>query len=469
MTETSPTYRAAGSATIEDTDPATGELLASIPCADEHEVSAAVTRARAAQPAWAALGIDARLEALMRAATRFEDEAVIERLAGLITAEMGKPLADARREAGSTAKGIRRLAQATAAAIGTTETRDGDTLTRLSREALGVVAAISPWNFPLAMARELIVPALVAGNTVVFKPSELVPLCGAALHELLAAALPDDVLLLLQGAEHTGKALVAAPIDMVGFVGSVEAGRHIMAACAQDLKRLVLELGGKDPMIVCADADLEAAADFAVRESMRNTGQVCCSVERIYVERGVAPRFTELVLERAAACSSGDGRGDVFMGPMASREQRAAVLAQLDDARQRGAQVLLGGEAPEGPGHFMPATVVSDVDESMALMREETFGPVASLRTVDDAEQAVALANASEFGLGASVWCGDAERGRSLASRLVAGQVGVNRGLGGAGDPPWAGARHSGFGYLGSPDGYRQFTRPMSVSWNEPA
>jgi acyl-CoA reductase-like NAD-dependent aldehyde dehydrogenase len=453
---------------IQDVDPATGEVLATIPCADRNEVSAAVERARAAQPAWAALGIEGRVKLLKEAADRFEDEALTEKLAGLITAEMGKPLADARREAGSQAASIRRLADAAAEALQPTETREGDTVTCLSREALGVVGAITPWNFPLGMARELIVPALVAGNTVVFKPSELVPLCGAGMHEELAAVLPEDVVVLVQGAEDTGKALVAAPIDMVGFVGSVSAGRHIMAACAKDLKRMVLELGGKDPMIVCADADLEAAADFAVRESMRNTGQVCCSVERIYVEREAAEAFTDLVVERAAKCTSGDGRDEVFMGPMASEDFRAAVLRQLEDAKTRGARVLVGGEAPEGPGNFLPATVVTDVDESMALMTEETFGPVATIRPVDDAEQAVALANASEFGLGASVWAGDAARGRALATRLQAGQVGVNRGLGGAGDPPWAGVKSSGFGFLGSPDGYRQFSRPLSVSWNDP-
>ena len=463
-----PPTTSAPSDAIVDRDPATGELLATIPCADAAAVAAAVATARKAQSAWGELGVEGRVAALECAAVRFEEPATVERLAGLITAEMGKPLADARREAGATARGIRRLAAAAAEALAPLETREGDTVTRLSREPLGVVAAITPWNFPLGMARELIVPALVAGNTVVFKPSELVPLCGAALHEELAAELPEGVLVLVQGAEATGKALVAAAIDMVGFVGSVAAGRHIMAACAKDLKRLVLELGGKDPMIVCADADLERAADFAVRESMRNTGQVCCSVERIYVERAAAERFTELVLERARQCTSGDGRGDVFMGPMASAGQRDAVLRQVADARAKGARVLLGGEAPAGPGLFMPATVVADVDESMELMCEETFGPLATIRTVDDSEQALALANASEFGLGASVWSGDVERGRRLAGRLQAGQVGVNRGLGGAGDPPWAGVKQSGFGFLGSPDGYRQFSRPLSVSWNEP-
>ncbi len=452
---------------LTDTNPATGEVLARIPCADAAEVEQAIARARRAQPGWAALGLSGRRAVLERVVQRLSDPATIERLARLVTAEMGKPIASARGEARGAGPGTARLLQACAEALSPLEAREERLRTRITREPLGVVAAITPWNFPLGMAREVLVPALLAGNTVVFKPSELVPLTGAALAEIFAAELPADVLLLVQGDERTGKALVAGAIDMVGFVGSVEAGRHIMAACAPGLKRMVLELGGKDPMIVCADADLDAAAEYAVRESMRNSGQVCCAVERIYVESSVAEDFTRRVVQRAAALSVGDPTGEVFMGPMAAESQRRRVLEQIDDARARGARVLLGGDALPGPGCFVQPTVVSGVTDDMRLMTEETFGPVASIRAVDDVEQALTLANASPFGLGASVWTADVERGVALAARLESGQVGVNRGLGGAGDPPWAGAKQSGFGFLGSPDGYRQFTRPLSVSWVE--
>jgi aldehyde dehydrogenase (NAD+)/succinate-semialdehyde dehydrogenase/glutarate-semialdehyde dehydrogenase len=453
---------------IEDVNPATGEVIERIPCADENEVVRAVSAARAALSGWSQTGIAGRLAVLHRIAERFTDERTIEKLAQLITNEMGKPISNSRREAAAMARGVKRLASAAADALAPVDTREDDTITRLSREPVGVVAAITPWNFPLGMAREVIVPALIAGNTVVFKPSELVPLSGAALFAEFAAELPADVMVLVQGAEATGKALVAAEIDMVGFVGSVSAGQHIMAACASGLKRLVLELGGKDPMIVCADADLELAADFAVRESMRNSGQVCCAVERVYVEQSVAERFTELVVERAGAITAGDGHEDVFMGPMASAAQRDHVAAQVEDARRRGATVPVGGTVRPGPGLFYEPTVVCGVDESMQLMCDETFGPVVTLRTVESGEQAVELANDSPYGLGGSVWCGDHERGLALASRLQAGQVGINRGLGGAGDPPWAGVRHSGFGYLGSPDGYRMFSRPLSLTWDVP-
>ncbi len=451
---------------IRDIDPATGELIAELLITTPEQVAAAVGTAREALGAWSARSIADRVSVLERVAKRCEDEAWIEQAAMLITREMGKPISNARREAAACAPGIRRLARSCADALAPIETREGNTCTRLSREALGVVAAITPWNFPLGMAREVIVPALVAGNTVVFKPSEITPLSGACLHEAFAAELPAGVMPLVQGLEQTGKALVAGDIDMVGFVGSVAAGRHIMAACAPSLKRIVLELGGKDPMIVCDGADLPAAARHAVSESMRNTGQVCCSIERIYVERNVAEEFTRLVCEEAGKITAGDGREDVFMGPMASEAQRDNVLRQIEDARARGARVLAGGSAGDGPGWFLPPTVVADVDESMLLLTEETFGPVATLRTVESADEAVRLANASEFGLGASVWAADNEQGVALAARLESGQVGVNRGLGAAGDPPWCGVKQSGFGFLGSPDGHRQFSRPLTISWN---
>ena len=451
------------------TNPATGELLAELPCAGEPHVRAAVSAARRAASGWAAAGLAGRAEALERVAKRWEDAAFVERVARQMSSEMGKPLASARGEAGRTAESIRGTLTACAAALAPVTAREKSAVTRITREPLGVVAAITPWNFPVGMAREVIVPALLAGNTVVFKPSELVPLTGQAFAEPFLAELPADVLSIVQGDEATGKALVAADIDMVGFVGSVEAGRHIMAACAPALKRLVLELGGKDPMLVCADADLPAAAEYAVRESMRNSGQVCCAVERIYVEQPVAERFLQLVVEKAAALKVGPPEQDVFMGPMASVEQLRKVLAQVQDARAKGARILLGGNARPGPGCFMEPTVVTGVTDEMELSRRETFGPVAAVRVVRDAEEALRLANDSIYGLGASVWCGDSARGVALASRLQAGQVGVNRGLGGAGDPPWCGVKQSGFGFLGSPDGYRQFTRPLSVSWNEPA
>jgi acyl-CoA reductase-like NAD-dependent aldehyde dehydrogenase len=298
-----------------------------------------------------------------------------------------------------------------------------------------------------------------------------VPLTGALLAELLQEELPAGVLELVQGGGEVGAALVDADVDMVGFVGSRATGVRIMEAASKGLKRLVLELGGKDPMVVFEDADLDAAARCAVQQSLRNTGQVCCSIERVFVAAQVARVFEEKVLALARDWRHGDGFADgVQMGPLVSVEQRAKVQGQVDDALARGARLLLGGATPEGPGAFYPATVLAGVTPDQRVYSEETFGPVVSLSTFDgDEDEAVRLANDTPYGLGANVWTRDAARGQRVARRVRAGQVGVNRYLGGAPGTPWVGARQSGFGFLGGVDGHKQFTTPKTISTAKPA
>jgi acyl-CoA reductase-like NAD-dependent aldehyde dehydrogenase len=316
------------------------------------------------------------------------------------------------------------------------------------------------------MPLSIITPALVAGNSVVFKPSEHTPLTGARIAELLQAELPDGVLELLQGDGAVGAALVDADVDMVGFVGSRATGQRIMNAAVGSLKRLVLELGGKDPMIVFEDADLEAAARCAVEHSLRNTGQVCCSIERVYVAEPVAERFEARVVELAKAWTHGDGREDgVKMGPLVSEAQRAKVAEQVRGAVAEGAALRVGGAQPEGPGWFYPATVLTGVEQGHRITHEETFGPVVAVtRFSGTEEEGVRLANDTVYGLGANVWTQDGDRAARVAARLRAGQVGVNRYLGGAAGSPWVGARQSGFGHLGGPDGHRQFTVPKTIA-----
>ena len=450
--------------TFRDLDPATGETLAEIPVTSPEELAAAVVRARAAQAEWGALSFEERAERLLDGARRLGE--LVDELADTVTREMGKPLADARREAkawvGYTAEVLEEVREALAPTV----IEEGGETTRVERDPLGVVAAITPWNFPVSMPLSILVPALATGNTAVFKPSEHVPLTGALVAKAFAEALPAGVLELVQGTGETGAALVAADVDMIGFVGSRATGQRIMASAAGDLKRLVLELGGKDPLVVFADADLEAAAETAVRHALRNTGQVCCSVERVYVAEEVAPAFEELVAKKAAEWTAGSGFDDSSrMGPMVSAEQREKVASQVDEAVREGARLVLGGRATEGPGWFYPATVLADVSQDLRISREETFGPVVSLTPFSgDEEEAVRLANDTPYGLGASVYTGDAERGLRVARRIRSGQVGVNRYLGGAKGTPWVGARQSGFGFLGGVEGHRQFTVPKSIT-----
>ena len=449
--------------TLLDRDPATGVVLAEISIASAADVAAAVTRARAAQPAWGDLALDQRLERLGRlepALLAIEDE-----LADLITREMGKTRRSALGEVRGYAREVGQVCTELREALAPIELPGERSDTRVVREPLGVVAAITPWNFPLGMPLSILLPALGTGNSVVFKPSEHVPLTGAKLAELLQAELPEGTLELVQGAGTTGAALVEADVDMIGFVGSRSTGQRIMGAAASGLKRLVLELGGKDPLIVFEDADLDGAAACAVDHSLRNTGQVCCSIERVYVAESIAERFEQLCVERARSWSHGSGFDEgVKMGPLVSEEQRAKVAAQVEQARADGARVLVGGEQPTGEGYFYPATVLAGVAQEQAITRDETFGPVVSLTAFSgDEDEAVRLANDTPYGLGANVWTNDAQRGARVAARLRAGQVGVNRYLGGAPGTPWVGARQSGFGFLGGVEGHRQFTTPKTI------
>jgi len=450
---------------LHPVNPATGEALGEIAIDSADQVRQAVARAAAAFPAWRAMPAAERAAALARAGDQVLEAA--DSLAELVTAEMGKLKRAARGEAEAVGQSLKALNELLPA-LEPEEHREGDLVTQVVHDPLGVVAAITPWNFPLSMAETLLSPALLAGNTVVWKPSEITPHSGARLHRAMASALPPGVLELVQGADETGRALVESGVQMIAFVGSQAVGKSIMQTAGRDLKRLVLELGGKDPMVVLEDADLERAAEFAVNGSFRNAGQVCVSVERIYVHEHVADAFVAKVLERARRWRVGPGDQDVDMGPMASAAQREHVLAQLAEANARGARILLGGNSLPGRGTFMEPTVVVDVTDEMAIMRDETFGPVAAIQKVRDADEAIAKANATSFGLGATLWSGDPARARALAARLDAGMVGVNRSIGGVSGTPWVGSKQSGFGFVDSPAGLRQFTQTRKISYEQP-
>ena len=448
-----------------DIDPATGATIAEIEITTPAELRATVRAARAAQEAWAALAYAERRALLSAGGRRLAQRA--DEVAELVTREMGKLKADALREIAGWTDGFDEFLDEIGRALEPEVLRAKDRETRIERDPLGVVAAITPWNFPVGMPLELFLPALGTGNACVFKPSEHVPLVGALLHEIFSAELPEGVFGLAQGAGEVGAALVDADVDMIAFVGSRETGMKIMERASGGLKRLVLELGGKDPLLVFADADLEAAAECAVRHALRNTGQVCCSVERVYVAEAVAERFERLVAEKARAWTYGSGFEEgVQMGPLVSAEQRDKVERQVSGALKSGARLVLGGRVPAGAGFFYPATVLADVGHDFEITRRETFGPVVSLtRFSGDEEEAVRLANDTPYGLGANVYTGDLERGKRVARRIRSGQVGVNRYLGSAPGSPWVGARQSGFGFLGGVEGHRQFTLPKSISY----
>ena len=448
--------------TLVSLNPATGEPLGEVEQTPPTAVDRVVARARSAQTAWGDRPAAERCAALLEAGRRFSSDA--ERLAEFITAEMGKPRAEALLEVQSLSAGLEEHLDEIRDAIAPEVLRRGNDESVIHHDPLGVCAAITPWNFPMSMPSWMVFPALAAGNAVVFKPSQETPLCGQAFADVLLEVLPPDVLQVVQGADEVGRALVAADVDLIAFTGSREVGKEILSVASAGLKRVILELGGKDPMIVLEDADLEKAAAFAVYNTFRNAGQVCIATERIFVAESVATRFEDLLVAKTAALVLGDGsKPGTSMGPMVNARQKAHVMAHIEDAVARGATVRCGGAAELG-GNFVAPTVLTGVTDDMAVARQETFGPVASVTRFTDAEEALTRANATRFGLGAVVFGGDPAATERVARRLQAGMVGINRTPRGVPGTPWVGARESGYGFHMGRDGHRQFTQTRVVT-----
>lgn len=445
---------------LKSYNPATGDVVGEVPITSLDDIPGIVERSRAVQPAWEALGHNGRARPLMEAAESFLARA--DEFGRLITQEMGKPLreaiAEVQREA-NVEHELEEIREALAPEI----FEDGRNRSTVYHDALGVCAAITPWNFPMSMPAWMILPALAAGNTVIFKPSEETPLSGQAYADVLNEKLPRDVLIVVHGADDQGKQLVDSDVDLIAFTGSRETGKHILRAASRELKRVILELGGKDPMIVLETADLKKAARFAANNSFRNAGQVCVSTERIFVPEAIADRFEALLVEATASMTQGDGLDEgVKIGPMVNAHQRSHVLAQLGAAVSEGAEVLAGGSGHHD--NFVTPTVLTGVTEEMSIATEETFGPVACVTRVESADEAVQKANATPFGLGAVVFGEDGEQTTGVARQLTAGMIGINKAVGGTTGTPWVGARQSGFGFHKSKDGHRQFTQTRVVT-----
>ncbi len=444
-------------------NPATGEPLEPVACTSSAELQAVVAHARAAQPAWGSLSVERRGECLLNFVDRVTSEG--EALARMISTEMGKPIREARGEVNNLGPRVRGYIERATLACADEQREEGGVRVAVRWRPLGVAAVIGPWNYPVATPANLLISALITGNAVVYKPSEYTPRTGALLHKHLAAALPGGVIGLVQGAGRVGAQLVDADIDLIAFTGSIATGQKIMRAAADKMKRLVLELGGKDPMIVLPGADIEAAAAHAARESVRNAGQVCVAVERILVHREIAPAFTRRVAELIRGLRVGDPRDEATdIGPMVSERQRQLVLDQLADARARGAEVVVEGKA-RGPGSFLEPSVLTNITPEMAIACNETFGPVVAIQEIDSPQQAIELANATDYGLGASIWGAPGPELDALADQIEAGMVGINRGLSAAAGAPWVGWKLSGLGHTRSVSGLRQFLQPTTRSW----
>jgi acyl-CoA reductase-like NAD-dependent aldehyde dehydrogenase len=442
-------------ARIASVNPATGEILRELACVGDADVFAAVARARAAQPAWVELGLRRRIAVLRE----FQDKlhARKSEVAAAITREAGKPLAEALvTEVLVVLDAARFLIDHAWGLLRDEPVPHGNLATKLKsgwlvREPHGVIGIISPWNYPFSIPATETLAALVAGNAVVLKPSELTPLVALELASLLRdSGVPEHVFQVVVGDGAAGAALLRSPIDKLVFTGSVATGKRIAAAAAERLLPVVLELGGKDPMLVLDDADVDVASSAAVWGAFVNAGQACLSVERCYVHRSLYEPFVLACAEKAGRLHVGNGTDpNTDVGPMIREQQVQIVESHVEDATSRGARVLAGGKRlPELGVNFYAPTVLADVTHDMRITQEETFGPVLPIMAFDNDDEAVRLANDSEYGLAASVWTRDSQRGERLARRIHAGTVMVNDVIScfGISEAPHGGVKASGVG-----------------------
>jgi len=457
---------------IRSVNPATGEVLHEFEPATESEVFCAVDRARRAQPAWNAVDAKKRISVLDQFGRLLNDKKL--EIAQTITQETGKPQVEALlTEVLVVLDSAKFYAQNSYAFLRdkaiphanlAMKTKSG----RLLREPYGVIGIISPWNYPFSIPAVETLAALIAGNAVVIKPSEFTTQTAFKLAELLhQSGVPEKVLQIVPGDGSTGAALSHAAIDKLIFTGSVATGKGIAQAAAARWLPVVLELGGKDPMIVLEDADLEVATSGAVWGAFVNAGQACLSVERCYVHRMLYSKFLELCARKASSLRLGNGMdGETDIGPLIHGRQVALVESHVEDAKRHGARVLAGGmrRTDLGPNFYAP-TVLADVTHEMRIMREETFGPVLPVMPFDTEDEAVQLANDSEYGLAASIWTRDRARGEALARRIHAGSVMINDAVScfGISEAPHGGVKMSGIGRTHGLFGLEEMVRAKYV------
>ncbi len=449
--------------TLKITNPATGEALAELLADDATTVSAKAQRARAAQPGWSAVPLAERKDCVMR----FRDAlaAQVEALAATLSLEVGKPITQSRNEVNGLIGRIDFfLAQCERSTATETVLAEPGITERISHEPLGVVGNISAWNYPYFVGGNVFVPALLTGNAVLYKPSECAALTGQHIARLWhEAGVPADVFQLMVGAGEVGAALVAQPVDALFFTGSYTTGMKITQGVGRRIVKLQLELGGKDPTYVCEDVDVKTAAESVADGAMYNSGQSCCSVERVYVHEQIHDRFVAALVDTVRGLRVGDPMdASTYIGPITRAAQVQVLQAQVADALARGATLQVGGHRIERPGNWFEPTVLTEADHTMELMREESFGPIVGVRKVGSDAEAVKLMNDTRYGLTAGVYTRDEWRAKALLSQLNAGSVYWNCCDRVSPRLPWSGWGDSGIGLTLSTYGIQAFTRPKA-------
>jgi acyl-CoA reductase-like NAD-dependent aldehyde dehydrogenase len=444
-------------------NPATGALITQVPADDATSVAAKALAARAAQAGWQAVPLAERKACMSR--FRAAIVAQLDELAAIMTGETGKPIKMSRNELNGLLGRIDFFLQAVDAPLRTeTVFAEGGMTEQIEHTPLGVVANISAWNYPWFVGGNVFIPALLTGNCVLYKPSEYATLTGLAIARLLhAAGVPQDVFCVLVGGAEVGAALQAQKIDGLFFTGSYATGAKIAQALGPRMVKLQLELGGKDPTYVCEDADVQVAAESLADGAMYNTGQSCCSVERIYVHEKIHDAFVAAFLATVRGFKVGDPMAeDSYIGAITRAPQLDVLDAQVADARAKGATLRIGGERLPGPGNWYAPTVFTEVSHEMDLMREESFGPIIGIQKVSGDEQAVKLMNDTRYGLTAGVFTPDEARAKSLLAQVKAGSVYWNCCDRVSPRLPWSGHGDSGVGLTLSTYGIQTFTRPKA-------
>ncbi len=449
--------------TLTISNPADGSALAEVAADDAASVAAKFERARRAQPAWAATPLAERSAAIRRFRAAVERE--LETLARTLTQEVGKPWQQSRSELNGFLGRIDFfLAEVEKTVAPETVFADGAMTERIEHDPLGVVANVSAWNYPYFVGGNVFVPALLTGNAVLYKPSEFATLTGRHVERLLhGAGIPRDVFIAVVGAGDVGAALLEQPVDGVFFTGSVATGAKIAAQMGARMVRLQLELGGKDPTYVADDADPKTAAESLADGAMYNTGQSCCSVERIYVHERIHDEFVGHFVATVAGFRIGDPLVDgSYIGPLTRRQQLDVLDAQVADALARGATLACGGKRIERAGNWFAPTVLTGVDHTMAVMRDESFGPIIGIQKVKGDDEALALMNDTRYGLTAGVYTRDEARAARLLRQVRAGSIYWNCCDRVSPRLPWSGVGDSGVGVTLSTYGIQTFTRPRA-------
>ena len=450
-----------GAASFPVLNPATEQPFAQAPDASREQLDQAVAAARAAFPAWAATPYAERQKLVAGIAGILAQN--VDGLHRLLTREQGKPHGDAQGDVMGGAYWCQAAStlELPVTVVEDTAERRGET----RHVPLGVVGAIAPWNFPVLLAFFKVAPALLAGNTLVLKPSPFTPLTTLKIGELLRGVLPDGVLNVVTGGDSLGPWMTSHPgIDKISFTGSTQTGRKVMASAAETLKRVTLELGGNDAAIVLPDVDVAAVAEQLFWAAFRNTGQICIATKRMYVHKDIYEPLKAALVDYAKSVKMGDGAEQgTQLGPIQNKQQYARVLELIADAKDKGYKFLMGGETSTAPGYFVPISIIDNPPEDSRIVQEEQFGPVLPLLKFDNLEEAIARANASDYGLGASVWSADEDAALAVGQRLQAGTIWINETQHISPLGAFGGHKQSGLGSEGALEGLLEYTNAQTT------